>query len=98
MKGVVILLDTERFPKPQQHNVVLEAFFAIKDEILKTLKPLEEKTMSIGCIIIVQLKYNKQKIDYLIDDPKLKQEISFLLAEKMDLSKIAERIFSKDLN
>lgn len=98
MKGLHILLDVEKFPLPQQNNVLLETFLSIKEEIVKSLLSIEEKTMGTANFIVVVLHPDKITFNYLIHDPILEEEIVSLISERMDLSKIAGRILTKDLN
>ncbi len=98
MTGLAILLDTERFPLPEQNNRILEMFFSIKHEMLKSLKGMEMTFIASSAILVVTIKPTKVGLDYIIEDKQLERDIANLLSEKMDLTKTADQILKKDLN
>src|SRR5688572_20410051 len=99
MTGLFILLDTDKFPSPKQNNIILDAFLSTKLEVIKSLKPLEEKIFNgCGCFIIVVLRPDKISFDYIINDLNLKADIVSVLNNNLDLSKIADTINSANSN
>lgn len=98
MTGLSILLDVDKFPLPEQNNMILDMFLSIKAEIVKSLSSLEGQIIVSGAILIVVLRPRRITFDYIIEDPKLRSEIIVLLAQKMDLEKVGDSLLRKDLN
>lgn len=95
---MIVLFEVERFPKAAQNNLLLDAFLYIKQEILKAVEPINEKIKSSNSYIIVTLTPAETSIKYLVSDSKLSDEINQLLSNKMDLTKIANKILDADRN
>jgi hypothetical protein len=93
-----ILFDVEPFDKVEVNLKLLDTFFYIKEEILKSLLPIKEKIILSEGSIVVVFTPNKIGIRFNNMDIKLSNEINNVLNINMDLSKIADKILSVNSN